>query len=88
MITKKYVIHPNWILSNQNLEYHYITANQLIKLYKVDPRECIIHKLGRPTYDNLIPLYPQYDDKYLKHQDFDVDEYTKRFISAHQRKGE
>ena len=63
---KKYIVYPNWILSKDG-DWHYITGNQLISLYRLNPAEVIIapefRSLGLDV-NNYIQLYPRSDGNY------------------------
>jgi hypothetical protein len=41
-VNKKYAIWPGWVGSKNDKDKHYISAGQLMKLYRVDPRECVV----------------------------------------------
>ena len=65
---KKYVICPCYVVSKKDGDCHYIDAPTLMRLYGIDPRECIINKdhdsmRGRDT-SKLIWLSARYDDNY------------------------
>ena len=63
----KYIICPGTVISKNDGDHHYVSADRLIHLYCVDRRECIIDSLGRfrdRSYDALIKLYPRYDGNY------------------------
>jgi len=67
MTNKKYVICPGWIVSQNDGDRHFITAQQLIRLYGVNPKECIV----RRERDNVLPwhkelkwLRPKYNGDY------------------------
>ena len=58
----KYLVKPGWAISKTDEDRHWITADQLISLYQVDRRECVISTSN--TYKNLIVLKPRYDGNY------------------------
>lgn len=74
----KYAIYPGEIRSRNDGDWHYVTAMQLMHLYGVDPRECIVvfpssmyrHESERESLlrdvqrCGLIELYPRYDGNY------------------------
>lgn len=69
--TIKYAVHPGYIHSISDSGMHYISAQQLMRLYNVNPQECIIVDSKRPEntrgykdMDKLIPLFPRGDGKY------------------------
>ena len=71
MTTARYAVHPGAMSSKNDRDVHYIGASQLMRLYGVDPRDCIIIDDRRPeTYqgrDNsggYIHLYPDYHGNY------------------------
>lgn len=66
----KYVICPGYMISKNDREVHYISSIQLMKLYNVNPAECIICDYSRPKthkglHNNLIYLYPKYNGHYI-----------------------
>ena len=64
----KYVVIPGKILSRNDEDIHFIDAPTLMRLYKVDPDECIVkHNDERDRYhnfDGLIELRPSYRGNY------------------------
>ncbi len=64
----KYIIHPGIERSKSDGTLHYITASQLIRLYGVNLKDCIISRENqgrKETYpDKCQHLYPQYDGNY------------------------
>jgi hypothetical protein len=68
---KKYVVCPGWIFKDNN-EKNYVSADSLIKLYKVARSQCIIvmhpdyvdSAIAGYTKADLIFLYPRNDGNY------------------------
>jgi hypothetical protein len=64
----KYLICPGMVTAKKDGDRHYITANQLIRLYKVNPSECVVmpknNKGCRPG-EELIMLAPDYSGQYI-----------------------
>lgn len=64
----KFVVIPGRMMSRSDEDIHYIDAPTLMRLYKVDPNECIVkHNDERDRYhnfDGLIALRPRYDGDY------------------------
>ena len=69
----KYIVHPGYVRSRVDNEQHWISARQLMNLYGVSPKECVIgplsspiriHGLTRNAIAKLIHLVPRYDGKY------------------------
>lgn len=58
----KYVVLPGYIRSDSDGQEHFIGERQLMDLYRVDPRECIVHRYDDPAPipDDLIPLMPRF----------------------------
>lgn len=64
---KKYLIFPGYVTSSNDGERHHISAYRLIKLYRVNPAECVIYDgrqdktrgTRREEESNLIQLYPR-----------------------------
>lgn len=61
---KKYAIHPGEITSKNDGDVHYISEKQLIRLYQVNPNDCINWKDAEGKYEDYIHLYPNYDGNY------------------------
>lgn len=71
----RYAIHPDFVLSKSDGDVHYIGALQLIFLYRVAPRECLViddskdrytyaRLMARAEEEGLIHLWPRYDGDY------------------------
>lgn len=63
----KYVVCPGWVTSKADYQRHYITAGQLMRLYRVPPGECIIVRDERKLsslYKDLPRLRPRCDGNY------------------------
>lgn len=71
----KYVLCPGYITSKTDGQRHYITAPQLMKLYGVRPKECVVHipqdwwersdyERAAKSHEGLIWLAPRYDGDY------------------------
>lgn len=59
---KKYIMHPGWVLSHRDGDRHYVRGADLIRLYKLDPAECIVawqpadlHGIDVNAYTHLYP---------------------------------
>lgn len=71
---KKYALYPGTVRSKSDGDQHYITADQLCRLYGVRMNECMIvmpRYYGNPMYrqfieraEKLIPLRPRYSGDY------------------------
>ena len=67
---KKYLLMGGYIISKSDGDRHFISANQLRNLYKLDPEECYFADQTRPeTFEcfqreELTELYPRYDGNY------------------------
>lgn len=72
---KRYVVYPGEVRSKADGQVHFVCAADLIRLYEVDHRECIVHRQRQvydrgyiePTYPGMIPLTPRGDGKYADH---------------------
>lgn len=64
----RYVIFPGYVRSKWDKDLHYISANNLIQLYGVNPKECkIITEMNEKQHKTLpddIELYPDYSGNY------------------------
>lgn len=69
---EKYLIVPGQVRSRSDGDTHYISAQELIRLYGVNPKECkiveqqVLVNVDRleKYYPGLIELRPRYDGKY------------------------
>lgn len=52
---KKYLIIPGYVRSINNNERHYVSAQQLIRLYRVNPSECVVYKVPSFLKDDEVP---------------------------------
>jgi hypothetical protein len=61
----KYVIHPGYVPSKTDRNRHHIGAHMLMRLYHVNPAECVIDD-GFPNLwpADAIHLYPNYHGDY------------------------
>jgi hypothetical protein len=66
----RYVVHPGMVMSRNDGDWHFISADKLMRLYKVDPRICGIEDEARPEtmvghdWFDRIHLYPRRDGDY------------------------
>lgn len=67
----KYVVHPGWMKSKTDGDWHYIGFGRLCQLYGLKPTQYIINakRSDHPTLppiwpDDAIHLYPRYDGNY------------------------
>lgn len=62
----KYIIHPGNVSSKYDGDVHYISTKQLIKLYKVNPKECLefCEDSSICKQKKLIHLFPKYNGDY------------------------
>jgi hypothetical protein len=62
---KKYLVIPDYVKSQHDGQKHYITAKELIRLYGVNPKECMIYDPSkRQMTAGLVMLFPLEDGKY------------------------
>lgn len=67
---KKYLVIPGYLRSSTDGQRHWINSAQLIKLYNVNPEECVmlLSSERRPSHykrhEGLIRLFPRFDGKY------------------------
>lgn len=65
---KKYLVIPGDVFSKNDGDRHYVNANDLVRLYRVNPQECVIYRPGpgvrESDYDGLIRLEPRYHGDY------------------------
>jgi hypothetical protein len=65
MTSKKYALHPGWVTSQQDGDFHFIGVSKLVRLYELRPDEFIYWKndYGR-IWEDYIHLWPRDDGKY------------------------
>ena len=70
---KRYLILPGKVYSKEDEQLHYVSAEELMRLYSVDPKECVVMtnrgvhgRQGMPNdfLDRLLWLAPRYDGDY------------------------
>lgn len=61
---KKYLVIPGYVTSKTDRNIHYITFHRLVKLYRVDPKECVDSRNRQHSYTGLKVLMPRYDGNY------------------------
>lgn len=62
---KKYCLHPGYVISKNDGEKHYITYQQLVGLYKLDPKECVEwFDYIFDSYEDFKHLGPRHDGNY------------------------
>jgi len=66
MAKLKYAIHPGRVKSQWDGEIHYISSDRLMRLYGVEPKECVVVRdnRGHRNYEDLKHLYPKPDGDY------------------------
>ena len=66
-MSKKYILHPGFIESITDGQKHYITSDNLMRLYGVNPKECVTFIPYRqyPNQDKLIQLHPNIYGDYI-----------------------
>lgn len=64
----KYLVEGGWVTSKNDGDSHYISTEQLIKLYGVPKSECLMyhsqHRYTEEYLDSLIYLCPQPSGNY------------------------
>lgn len=76
---KRFVICPGEVTSQTDGDRHFIGGGQLIRLYKVNPQECIFdsekerYGYGH-DWSQYIFLMPRYRGDYEEHLQFKLDE--------------
>lgn len=65
---KKYLVEPGYIISEIDYQEHYVSVHDLMHLYEVDPRECVIDlpfvRNRGHIISKLTKLSPRSDGKY------------------------
>ncbi len=70
---KRYLLHPGYVVSNTDGQWHYIDAPTLARLYGVSMGECIVCRHGEIYPVLLLDLYPQESGDYSLHDHMTVD---------------
>jgi hypothetical protein len=60
----KYCMHGGWVKSRHDGDQHYVSAVRLIRLYGLDPKECVVSIKQFMEREDLIHLHPRYDGNY------------------------
>jgi len=61
----KYCLHPGWVYSKNDGDEHWISYNQLIQLYHLDPRDCVNYAyIWDRGHSEYIHLYPRLNGDY------------------------
>jgi hypothetical protein len=63
----KYVVYPDYVISKNDGDRHYINSGMLMRLYNVNPKECVVYSRYAVTgqYNGLIPLKVKYNGNYV-----------------------
>jgi len=61
---KRYLVVPGWVRSRVDGDRHWIGAERLMRLYGVDPAECVISRGGMVGRHELRLLIPRADGRY------------------------
>ncbi len=71
----RFMIVPGWIFSRTDGDKHWVSADELMRLHRIHPGECVIFNedidVFRNHADPLITLSPSSDGKY---KDYSVKE--------------
>lgn len=72
---KRYMLHPGWICSKNDGDWHFIGVGQLVQAYRINIKECLVcascqgrEALPCTNEGNLINLFPRYDGDYESHR--------------------
>lgn len=80
---QKYMIHGERVTSKNDGDVHYVGAQQLVRLYGLDPRECILNSDKTPLrgydLDDFIHLFPRYEGDYDQFRSF-IERKPDRFV--------
>jgi hypothetical protein len=68
-VKKKYLCIAGYVESRNDGDRHFISAPQLARLYRVDPKECVFvngdeHPDRLPSPGDMIILKPRFDGNY------------------------
>jgi hypothetical protein len=54
----KYFIWADWVTSTHDGDRHWISADRLVHLYHIDPRDCRVLRPDSPAVDSILRRYP------------------------------
>lgn len=63
----RYIVHPGKVVSMKDGDIHNVSAQRLMQLYRVNPRDCITADQALHGYEyngREIHLFPRYDGNY------------------------
>ena len=68
-MSKKYALIGGYVRSQHDFDMHFVSANDLLRLYGLDPKICVLLDSRRPESllrlnNDLIRLNPREDGKY------------------------
>ena len=69
-MSKRYMVHPGYVGSKYDSDVHFITGEELIRLYNIDPTRTVIYNdqvrctITKETYNKYTHLFPSYDGDY------------------------
>lgn len=81
-----FAVYPGWVTSINDWERHFISASQLMNLYRVRPQECVVIDpsmqgyMMKDAYDilGLMPLYPLTGVDYRPVSDYEREQIKSR----------
>lgn len=68
---KRYLLHPGEVVSKTDGQRHFISSDQLIELYDLDRKKCVVYKpylsdkFPNDEYADLVDIVPRYDGEYV-----------------------
>jgi fatty acid desaturase len=65
MDSKKHAIHPGYVKSQTDGDIHWITYSQLVRLYGLDPNDCVQWVPFGMNHRYYHHLYPRRDGNYV-----------------------
>ncbi len=63
---KKYMLFPGYVYSKNGSQRHFISAEMLISLYRVNPNDCVTYgpSMTQSFVRSRVALIPRYDGNY------------------------
>lgn len=60
----RYVIYPGYVISRADGDRHWVGYGQLVRLYRLNPAECVPLRQHEVYPENVIHLGPRHDGHY------------------------
>lgn len=65
-----YVLHPGLVTSENDGQRHWVSAHELVRLYRLPGNRCYVYSRGAVYSDDAIHLHPRHSGDYAEHLAF------------------